>query len=185
MKRQTKPFTVEVKRTRRAGKPTSIWSDAALEAMQDKPDVEPSHAIAPRDRNRAVTAGETPGAPSSPSSAPRILQDTTPVRVPAEPEIVRPKRGRPPKLRTDPPTEAQHPVRAVKPAKKAKLRVAEPIATVVRDEPLAPSDALADHSTLDLSEVSAATQRAPRQSRRRMAGSIGDRWKRHLPRWKR
>ena len=213
MRKQTRPFAVEIKRNKRSRDP-SPFSDlpADIRAAIETPFKDAEARLA-----RAVAA--EPAAAAA-SATPRILEDTTPARTPppaAEAEVVRPRRGRPPKIRpeaaaalpdrvADQPDEAarQAPVAtgdedggkaeedAFLPA--AALRAAA-VAEMKDDAPAAPGeadgqdDSWPDEAGPDETgtDVPAATvARTPRVSRRRAKeGNIGQRWKRHLPRWKR
>ena len=216
MRKQTRPFAVEIKRNKRSRDP-SPFSDlpADIRAAIETPFKDAEARLA-----RAVS-----GEPAA--AKPRILEDTTPARTPppaaeAETEVVRPRRGRPPKIRPD--AAAKLPERDAEQADEAARHVpvaagdedggseeedafvpaaslrAVAFAEMEDDASAAPGDAAGRDDTWPddagpdeaLSDEtgaggSAATVvRTPRVSRRRAKeGNIGQRWKRHLPRWKR
>ncbi|WAP71481.1 MULTISPECIES: hypothetical protein [Aurantimonadaceae] len=184
MKRQTRPFTVEVKRAKLSGKPASIWSDTLpVGAMQEEATAAPAKSHVRHRRNGLDMAGSTMSVASSPDIAPRILQDKTPGWAPQAAEIVRPKRGRPPKLRLEQAADDEQPAWAA-PAKKATPPVAEAIAEVCESEAVIQSVTDVDPS-IGVSDDVPPVQTEQRRSRRGTRGHIGERWKRHLPRWKR
>ena len=184
MKRQTRPFTVEVKRAKRSGKPASIWSETpSVGAMQEEAAAAPSKSHVRHRRDGLDMAGSTMSVASSTDIAPRILQDKTPGWAPQAAEIVRPKRGRPPKLRPEQLADDEQPARAA-PAKEATPPVAAAIAEVRESEAVIRSVTEVDRS-IDVSDDVPTMQTQQRRSRRGTTGHIGERWKRHLPRWKR
>ncbi|ORE97678.1 hypothetical protein ATO4_07060 [Aurantimonas sp. 22II-16-19i] len=210
MRKQTRPFAVEIKRNKRSRDP-SPFSDlpADVRTTMDTPFKDAEARL-----TRAVSA-EAPA-----TATPRILEDTTPARTPppeaeaeAEAEVVPRRRGRPPKVRPEPSADqpertAEEPERAaeqpgeaarhvpvaaddddartqddaVVPARRPRAVAARPAED---DAPAAPDEAAGPGESGPV-ELAGPAVRALRASRRRAReGNIGERWKRHLPRWKR
>ncbi|MCE7030588.1 hypothetical protein [Jiella avicenniae] len=180
MRKQTRPFAVEIKRTKGSRQP-SPFLDL------------PKEPAAPSGESRQASAALLLS-PSEPAgSAPRILESTAPGwSPPPAPEAARPKRGRPPKARTQTAAEALA-TEDVEPAEHPSADADEALTTVagieageIVDDDLAEDDlseAAEDFSgTGDEAPVAIVARRRPRRA---VEGHIGNRWKRHLPRWKR
>ncbi|MBP0618317.1 hypothetical protein [Jiella mangrovi] len=173
MRKQTRPFAVEIKRAKGSARPSPF-----LGLVKEAPDPGPGR----KPDLIAMPVSQTE--PAGPS--PRILEASTPGREPEQAaEIVRPRRGRPPKTRPEPQDETPASAVAAPVAKpKPKPRAAETAAVVGESEPSAQVVVeMQAHRAGGDEEATAPS--APRRSRRAVDGKLGERWKRHLPRWKR
>lgn len=171
MKRQTRAFTVEMKRSRRSkADAASLWSDTP-EIAAATPEAIPLNPDDPCDPGEDLTSALR-GSAASTKPEPRILQDHKPSWTPATPEAIKRKRGRPrktPLISDEDVSQSIEPEQIVQPEDDLLVAAEHPLAEISSEE--------ADASpTLDDSH----------RPRRRLAKpKIGERWKRHLPRWKR
>ena len=171
MRKQTRPFAVEIKRTKGSRQPSPF-----LEL--------PKEPGAPKREMRQVPDAFvlSPSEPAGP--APRILESSTPgwSPPPTAEDAAKPKRGRPRKVRPDVAAAAERPAMTA-PEDRPEPRTDETPADVSESEPDDRAEPVADRPAIDTVVPTQTTVR--RRSRRPTEGHIGERWKRHLPRWKR
>ncbi|NDW07590.1 hypothetical protein [Jiella pacifica] len=175
MRKQTRPFAVEIKRTKGSRQP-SPFLDLPKEAGA------PSRN-ARQDAHAFVLPPIEPAGP-----APRILESTSPGwSPPAVPAAAKPKRGRPPKARAQPTADAL-PTTMAAPEAPLELHTNATPTKIDDAEADLPAETAADRPTFeDGVPMQPPMQPQVRRRSRRPAteGNIGSRWKRHLPRWKR
>lgn len=203
MRRQTKPFTVTVKRRRRAGS-ESMWSDTPsmaemLAAVESDDEPEPALKSASEERQPA----------SAPVRRPRILDSLAPQPEPrpvaADPALTEsedeqafaapvPRRRRTKTTKPRTRISGNEAKADLPPTGAAEPDEVEPSGAVTAREPIdgnaAAVEVRAGEAAVPVELLreadDTATAKPPRRMRTRNRPlRAGERWKRHLPRWKR